>query len=124
MTDAGETDAGRTGTEDADADTDGEGAGDGAGTARGGTDADAVDVVDDGSLAARLEALESEVDRLADVVERQRRTISFLTVDANLEPLDPAECPDCGEHALTRRSGLTWSKALCTSCGANWVLTR
>ena len=79
---------------------------------------------EDGALAARVETLESEVDRLSDVVERQRRAISFLTAYADLEPLEAAECPDCGARALTKRSGLTWSKALCTNCGADWVLDR
>jgi hypothetical protein len=88
------------------------------------TGSDGTATEDEDPLAARVEALESEVDRLRDVVEGQRRTISFLTVAADLEPLEAAECPDCGARSLTRRSGLTWSKALCTSCGTDWVLDR
>ena len=92
-------------------------------TDTGSTDGDGS-ATDDGTLAVRVDALEAELDRLTDVVERQRRTISFLTVYADLEPLEAAECPDCGARALTKRSGLTWSKALCTNCGADWVLDR
>jgi hypothetical protein len=88
-----------------------------------------MDMSDEGSAeesttAERVAALEERVADLEALADDQRFVISMLTTAANLEPLDPAECPDCGTDALVKRSGLTWSKALCTNCGADWVLDR
>jgi hypothetical protein len=78
----------------------------------------------DDDLAERVRELETRVDELESTAESQRFVIAMLTAYADLEPLDPATCPDCGEASLVKRSGLTWSKALCTACGADWVLDR
>jgi hypothetical protein len=76
------------------------------------------------ALAGRVRELEERIDELESLAESQRFVISMLTAYADLEPLDPAPCPSCGEASLVKRSGLTWSKALCTSCGSDWVLSR
>jgi hypothetical protein len=75
-------------------------------------------------LAARVDALSDRVDQLEDTIDDQRFVISMLTVYADLTPLDPAECPECGQPALTKRSGLTWSKGRCSNCGTEWVLDK
>jgi formylmethanofuran dehydrogenase subunit E len=72
----------------------------------------------------RVEELTERVEALEQTIADQQFVISMLTVYADLTPLDPAACPECGESALSKRSGLTWSKALCKNCGADWVLDR
>jgi hypothetical protein len=75
-------------------------------------------------LTARVDALSDRVDQLERTIDDQRFVISMLTVYADLTPLDPADCPECGQAALAKRSGLTWSKARCSNCGTEWVLDK
>jgi predicted RNA-binding Zn-ribbon protein involved in translation (DUF1610 family) len=70
----------------------------------------------DGDLAARVAELERTVEALGETVERQRRDISYLAAAADIDSVEPV-CPDCGEGALQRSSGLTWTQVNCPECG-------
>jgi peptide subunit release factor 1 (eRF1) len=46
----------------------------------------------------------------------------MLAVHADLKEVSAQACPECGAEALTKRSGLSWSKAVCTECDTEWYL--
>ncbi len=100
-----------------------EGAGDSG--ARGGTDATDGGTTADGTvdvdLAARVADLERTVETLHEMVERQRRDISYLAAAADVESVEPI-CPDCGEGVLQTSSGLTWRQVSCPECGLKQYL--
>jgi formylmethanofuran dehydrogenase subunit E len=72
-------------------------------------------------LAERVAELEADVERLTETVEAQETVIDFLAGDANIGPVT-ANCPECGEGVLQKRSGLSWSKLQCTECATEWTL--
>jgi len=71
---------------------------------------------------SRLAELEQRVAELEAEVERRERDIAMLAVQANLDAVPDQECPECDATALTKQSGLSWSKAICEACGTEWYL--
>lgn len=78
--------------------------------------------VDDEEANGRLAALEERIDDLETELERQKRDFAMLAVQADLKAVSEQECPECGVAALTKRSGFSWSKAVCTECDSEWYL--
>jgi predicted nuclease with TOPRIM domain len=71
---------------------------------------------------SRLSELEQRVEELETEVERRERDLVMLAVQADLDVLPDQPCPECDTQTLTKRSGLSWSKAICTECGSEWYL--
>lgn len=72
-------------------------------------------------LERRIDELEEAVDRLQTTLEEQERTFNILVANANLDPLE-ANCPECGTPGLRKRSGVSWAKLYCDTCGTEWTL--
>jgi uncharacterized protein (DUF983 family) len=66
--------------------------------------------------ADRIAELEAELTELGEQVERQHDTIQYLLADADLDPLD-AVCPHCREGHFEMKSGISWKRVECDSCG-------
>ena len=73
-------------------------------------------------LEERLERVEERVETVEETLERYRKQHAILLADANIDALDEPSCPECGDGALTKNSGLSWAKAVCEECGTAWVL--
>jgi predicted nuclease with TOPRIM domain len=71
---------------------------------------------------SRLAELEERVEELEAEVERRERDLVMMAVQADLDVVPDQSCPECDATALTKRSGLSWSKAVCTECGSEWYL--
>ncbi|MFB6192561.1 MAG: hypothetical protein ABEI11_04480 [Haloarculaceae archaeon] len=72
---------------------------------------------------SRLAELEARVADLERELESYRRTYALLLANADIEALDAPACPECEDGTLTKQSGLSWAKAVCTSCGSSWTLS-
>ena len=77
----------------------------------------------DDSLEGRVERLEDRFDAVEETLERYREQHALLLANADVDALEAPSCPECGEGALTKNSGLSWAKAVCGECGSSWVLT-
>ena len=77
----------------------------------------------DDSLEGRVERLEDRFDAVEETLERYREQHVLLLANADVDALEAPSCPECGEGALTKTSGLSWAKAVCGECGSSWVLT-
>ena len=73
-------------------------------------------------LEKRLERVEERVETVEETLERYRKRHAILLADANIDALEAPSCPECGDGALTKSSGLSWAKAVCEECGTAWVL--
>ncbi len=72
----------------------------------------------------RIAELEARIDELETEVERRKRDFAMLATQLDLEEVSDQPCPSCDAPALTKRSGFSWSKAVCTECGNEWYLQR
>ncbi len=72
----------------------------------------------------RVAELEARIDELEAEVERRKRDFAMLATQMGLEEVSDQPCPNCGEPALEKESGFSWSKAVCTACGSEWYLKR
>jgi ribosomal protein S27AE len=77
----------------------------------------------DERLGERVRDLEERLETVEDTLERYRKRHALLLTDANVDALDAPSCPECGDGALTKSSGLSWAKAVCGECGSTWVLS-
>lgn len=66
--------------------------------------------------ADRLSELESEVEELRELVERQQYTIRYLAADADIDSIEPV-CPHCEDGTFYKRTGISWEKLRCDNCG-------
>lgn len=73
-------------------------------------------------MDSRLAALEQRVEELETEIEERKRDFAMLAVQADLQEVSAQPCPECGAEALTKRSGLSWSKAVCEECNSEWYL--
>jgi ribosomal protein L37AE/L43A len=76
---------------------------------------------DDG-LDERVERLEERLSSVERRLDRYREQHALLLTQADIDALEEPTCPECGERALDKRSGLSWAKAACDQCGTEWVL--
>ncbi|MFB6299364.1 MAG: hypothetical protein ABEH65_03815 [Halobacteriales archaeon] len=76
---------------------------------------------DTGELETRIERLEETVEQLESALHERDRALNLLIAKADIETLS-ANCPECGESPLKRRSGISWSKAYCQNCATEWLL--
>ncbi len=74
-------------------------------------------------LEERLERVEERVETVEETLERYREQHAILLAQADIDALEDPSCPECGDGALTKSSGLSWAKAVCEECGSEWVLS-
>jgi hypothetical protein len=74
------------------------------------------------SVEERVEELEQRIENLEERVNVYRNQYALLAAEADVEALPNPNCPECGDGSLKQHSGMTWAKAVCTSCDAYWYL--
>lgn len=70
----------------------------------------------------RVEQLEARLDAVEETLERYRTQHALLLAAVDVNALDDPDCPACGDATLTKESGLSWAKAVCRGCGAEWPI--
>ncbi len=74
--------------------------------------------------ADRVAELEERIDELEERLEERERDFAMMATELDLEEVPAPTCPECGEGTLSKRSGFSWSQAVCSSCERAWYLTR
>jgi|APHM01.1.fsa_nt_gi hypothetical protein len=77
-----------------------------------------------GDADDRIAELEARIDDLEAEVEKRNRDFAMIATQLDLEEVPAQPCPACDAPALEKRSGFSWSKAVCTECGDEWYLSR
>jgi len=74
--------------------------------------------------ADRIAELEARIDELETELEQRKRDFAMMATQLDLEEVSDQPCPECGELAMEKRSGFSWSKAVCAACSSEWYLKK
>lgn len=72
----------------------------------------------------RIAELEARIDELEAELEQRKRDFAMMATQLDLEEVSAQPCPECGAEALEKRSGFSWSQAICANCGSEWYLKK